>query len=197
MTKVNKQKQAAMPQKLLHELFDYNPVTGGWTNKTNRGSRARVGHPAGSLDKDGYVRIRISSIDYQAHRLAWAYVHGDFPEGEQPFIDHINGNPSDNRITNLKISSQAENNKNKKMKSNNTSGVTGVSRTEIVSSSGEMYRYWTAQWYDENGKEHKKAFSIGKLGEGEAKQMAINCRIEQIRLLEQNHNIIYSPRHGT
>lgn len=197
MTKVNKEKQAAVPQKVLHELFDYNSETGKWANKINRGARARKGQPAGCLKKDGYNQIMINGHSYYTRRLAWAYVYGDFPEGGQPLIDHINGNPSDNRIANLKISSHSENMKNQKMQSNNTSGVNGVYRQEIVSSSGKIYHYWIAQWYDENGKFRYKYFSITKLGENQAKQTAIDYREGQLRLLELNFGIVYSERHGT
>lgn len=196
MSKINKEKQAAVAQQVLRELFDYNPETGRWTNNTNRGTRARVGQPAGSLRKDGYVRIMINGYKYYAHRLAWAYVYGDYPEGEQPYIDHINGNPSDNRIINLKASSDGENMKNKKIRSSNTSGVNGVSRTEKKRPSGKVHCYWIAHWYDENGKLRGKYFSIHKLGEDSAKQLATDYRTEQIQLLELNFGIIYSERHG-
>ena len=198
--KINKEKQEAVPQKLLHELFDYNPETGKWTNKTTRCNRARVGQPSGSLSKDGYVVIRINGYIYLAHRLAWAYVYGDYPEGGQPFIDHINGNPSDNRIENLKVSSSGENNKNAKMKSNNKSGFAGARRCGLYNNSKKNPKinyYWVASWYDENGKLHNKYFPIHELGEEQAKQTAINYRVERIRLLELNYGIIYSGRHGT
>lgn len=198
MAKINKDKQAAVPQKVLHELFDYNSETGKWVNETNRGKRAKAGQPAGCLHKlTGYVRIKINGKQYQAHRLAWAYVYGDYPDGEQPYIDHINGKKDDNRIANLKISSGGDNMKNKEMYSSNTSGVNGVTRTEKVEPSGKIYYYWVAHWYNEKGKKRQKCFSINKLGEEVALKLAIDYRVEQIRLLEVNHGVIYSSRHGT
>lgn len=197
MAKINKEKQAAMPQKLLHELFDYDGLTGEWTNKTNRNSRARKGQPTGYLDKiTGYVRIKINGYGYRAHRLAWTYIYGDYPKGEQLLIDHINGNPSDNRIENLRISSHSENQRNQKISSRNMSGCIGVHRCEKTFHLGKTYAYWKATWRDENGKGREKNFNISKLGEEGAKQMAITHRAEQIRLLEQNHGIVYSDRHG-
>lgn len=197
MSSINKGKQAAVPQKVLHELFDYNEVTGKWINKTNRNSRARKGQTAGCLNKStGYVTVGINGQQYQAHRLVWAYVYGDFPEGEQPYIDHINGNPSDNRIENLKVSSHGENQKNRKMNSDNTSGIAGVYRQEKPSLSGKIYTYWTAQWCGENGKTCYKFFAVHTYGEEEAKQLAIKYRAEQLQLLEVNFGIKYSDRHG-
>lgn len=196
MAKINKEKQAAMPQKLLKELLEYNGATGGWVNKINRG-RARVGRTVGTLNKKtGYVVIGINGNMYQAHRLAWVYTYGDFPSGEQPFIDHINGKRADNRIENLRVSSHKENNKNKQMRHNNTSGVNGVSRVKNILPSGKINEYWRAHWYDEDGTMRSKNFSILKLGEKTAMKSAIDYREEQIRLLESNHDIIYSERHG-
>lgn len=198
MAKINKEKQAAMPQKLLLELFDYNGETGGWFNKTNRNSRARKGEVAGYVNKMGYVQISISGYTYLAHRLAWTITHGDYPDGEQPFIDHINGKRDDNRIANLRDSSGAENNRNRQMSSDNTSGIVGVRRAYAWNGNKtKLNWYWMATWCDENGKKRSKKFNIQKLGEGEARQMAINHRAEQLRLLELNHGIVYSERHGT
>lgn len=196
MAKISKENESLIPCALLKELLRYEYETGlfYWIKS---GKGRKFGQPAGCVDNVvGYVRIGINGHLYLAHRLAWLYVYGDYPNEEQPYIDHIDGNPSDNRIENLKVSSLAENQKNRQMQSNNTSGVTGVRRYEKVKPSGKIYSYWIANWRDENGKWREKSFPIHKLGEEEAKQMAIECRTEQIRLLELNHNIIYSERHG-
>lgn len=194
----NKEKQAAVPQKVLHELFDYNPTIGRlvWIKKTSpKANSIKIGQPAGSLRKDGYVSLNVNGYTYLVHRLVWTYVHGDYPDGEQPFIDHINGKRNDNRIENLKCSSNAENGRNQSMKASNTSGITGICRMNNGYMNNLLW-YWRAQWNDENGTPHRKDFSICKLGEDQAKQMAINHRAEQIRLLEENHGIVYSDRHG-
>lgn len=69
----------------------YDPETGRFTNK-------RTGMPAGYLNA-GYRLITLKSRRYQAHRLAWLYVHCEWPRFE---IDHINGHKADNRIANLR-----------------------------------------------------------------------------------------------
>lgn len=86
--------------------------------------------------------------------------------------------------------------RNISLKSNNKSGINGVSRYETVTPSGKIYAIWKATWCDDNGKGCNKTFNIEKLGEEAAKEAAINHRIEQIRLLEVNFGIIYSERHG-
>ena len=195
MSKINKEKQAAMPQKLLHELLDYDGLTGKW-KWIKTGSGRNPNREAGSVQKDGYVQIQIDGYRYLAHRLAWTYIHGDYPNGEQPFVDHINGKKDDNRIENLRVSSHGENQRNQKMHSRNKSGVTGVNRQKKERPSGKIDDYWVANWHDENGKNRDKTFNIEKLGEHRAKQAAIEYRNEQLSLLELNFGIIYSNRHG-
>lgn len=84
---------------LIKELLQYDQNTGIFTWKKTRGGNAKIGDVAGCLDKDGYVRININSRKYGAHRLAWFYVHGQWPKN---FIDHINRTKNDNRICNLR-----------------------------------------------------------------------------------------------
>lgn len=78
----------------------------------------------GSLDKDGYLIVKINKVNYKAHRLAWLYVYGEFPNSN---LDHINGIRTDNRIENLRVCSDLENARNTGLRSDNTSGYKGVS----------------------------------------------------------------------
>lgn len=107
----------------LRHLLDYDPDTGIFTNRTWRG-RASVGAKAGCLNALGYFRICLDYVDYAAHRLAWLHVHGVLPESQ---IDHINGDRADNRLSNLRLADNAENNRNRPLQKNNTSGFKGVS----------------------------------------------------------------------
>jgi hypothetical protein len=81
----------------LRELLDYSPASGQFTWLTTRG-RAGAGSVAGAIHKYGYQVIQIDGKGYGAHRLAWLFIYGDFPE----VIDHINGDRADNRIENLR-----------------------------------------------------------------------------------------------
>lgn len=100
----------------------YNNETGIFTrNCVMTGSS--IGAVCGSLKPSGYVVISIKTKLYRAHRLAWFYCHGRWPNGD---VDHINGNRSDNRIENLRESSRSENLCNSRVRKDNTSGARGV-----------------------------------------------------------------------
>ena len=107
----------------LRSVLHYSPETGIFTWKVSTARRVKVGDRAGSLDGDGYPRIRVCSRLYLAHRLAWLYTYGEWPKLT---IDHINRKKSDNRIANLRDVSHKQNNQNKSKYSHNTSGHTGV-----------------------------------------------------------------------
>lgn len=74
-------------------------------------------------DRGGYHKSRINGKHASAHRVIWALVHGEWPTDQ---IDHINGQPDDNRLCNLRCVTASENQKNKARHSNNTTGRTGV-----------------------------------------------------------------------
>lgn len=104
-------------QKLTHEqllaTLRYEPTTGEfhWLVHLGRGG---AGKPAGSIDGHGYRCIGIRGHDYKAHRLAWFYVHGTWPD---LCLDHINGDRADNRLANLRQATPAQNNANAKQRS--------------------------------------------------------------------------------
>lgn len=107
----------------LHELFTYDPATGEIRNKIDRGPRAKSGSVAGTINNLGYVIIGIGKKYYKAHRIAWVMAYGAI----SGHIDHANGDPSDNRITNLRQASRSQNMHNCKVRRDNSSGVKGVS----------------------------------------------------------------------
>jgi hypothetical protein len=83
----------------LRELLDYNAETGVFTWRVSRQGHCKAGSAAGARRHDGYIRICVDQRRVWGHRLAWFYVHGEWPSQQ---IDHINGNPSDNRMCNLR-----------------------------------------------------------------------------------------------
>lgn len=99
------------------ELFWKVPVGG-------QGARISAGSLAGHVNKVyGYCEIRIKGVLYKAHRLIWLLSTGTFPSA---FIDHINGDRSDNRLTNLREATPQENSRNMGKRKDNTSGCAGV-----------------------------------------------------------------------
>ena len=113
-----------MTQTDLKKVLHYDPITGVFTWRVNRGGKAMAGTVAGCTDHQGYRAIKVGNKTYMGHRLAWLYVHGYFPENG---IDHINRDSTDNRIINLREVSQQCNMRNTGNHRTNTSGVKGVS----------------------------------------------------------------------
>jgi hypothetical protein len=108
----------------LKEFLEYDRCSGLFKWIISKGSAGK-GRIAGKAHDFGYVLIRIDQKGYYAHRLAWLYEYGSFPQGH---VDHINGNPNDNRLENLRIASNTENMQNiKGVNKNNSSGFLGVS----------------------------------------------------------------------
>lgn len=111
-----------MNEKKLKDELTYNENTGEfkWNSSKSGIKKSRI---AGYTDAQGYVIIEHNKKQYKAHRLAWLYVHGEWPEHQ---IDHINGKRDDNRIENLRDVSQAHNTKNRAISTRNKSGIIGV-----------------------------------------------------------------------
>lgn len=116
-------KEPTLKHERLKEVLDYDPERGlfTWRKKLGKGN---LGETAGSLDRAGYVRIMIDGERLLARRLAWFYVHKRWPVGQ---IDHINVSNSDNRICNLREANQTQNQANRGIPKNNTTGFKGVS----------------------------------------------------------------------
>ena len=100
-----------MDQGRLREVLDYDPDTGIFTWKVRVSTHCRPGDEAGSPHARGYVVIGLDRCVYLAHRLAWFYVHGEWPEAE---IDHRNGVRTDNRLSNLRLATSTQNKQNRR-----------------------------------------------------------------------------------
>lgn len=108
----------------LRELLIYNPATGVFTWLVAPNNTIKVGDRAGYARPDGYRGLSIDGRLFLEHRLAWLYVYGAFPEGQ---LDHANGRHGDNRLSNLRPATSAQNQANGPVQKNNTSGHKGVS----------------------------------------------------------------------
>lgn len=108
---------------LLRHLFSFDPETGSLKWKNPRSPRVKPGAEAGRIGDQGYVTVGICGRFYRGHRVGFAIHFGRWPNG---MLDHINGVRSDNRISNLRECTNAQNLRNAKRSSANTSGVKGV-----------------------------------------------------------------------
>lgn len=167
-------------QAQLKDLFSYCPATGLFTRIVSRSNRVKVGDVAGTITRKGYRRISINDKGYLAHRLAWLYMHDFMPV----MIDHKDRNPSNNRIGNLRIATESLNAKNAKIRSDNTSGVTGVCF-------GKRRGTWFARI-----NHHKRIINLGTFA---TKEEAIQARRDAEKkysymLIRKQHNQIEGVR---
>jgi len=139
-------------QELLKECINYDTDLGIFTwlkrplshfknqHSCSAWNGRRSGKQAGCADKRGYVFIGIGEKLYTAHRLAFLYMEGVFPE----CVDHINQIKSDNRWVNLREANYPINSRNMPSRSDNSSGFTGVSWSKVAN-----------KWVAQIGVDHK------------------------------------------
>ena len=128
--------KADLTLEYVKSRLDYDESTGNLFWK-----RCQAGHKR----KSGYVSIHIDGVEVKAHQLVWFIAHGKWPE---TLIDHINGDPSDNRLENLRDASAKVNGQNKRRAyKNSTSAMLGAAWN-----SGRAK--WQSQVTDNNGKRH-------------------------------------------
>ena len=109
-------------KQLITEYFDHKDGHLYWKKVMHTNKQYLVGQEVGSIHKTGYRHVTWMGKIHKVHRLIFLLEHGYLPKE----IDHINGDRQDNRIENLREVSRSENQFNKAMCSNNTSGFRGV-----------------------------------------------------------------------
>lgn len=165
----------------LRQLISYNPETGlvtwAYRHPGTRGNRIFNGKfggkDAGSHHNAGYTRICIRGVTYLAHRVAWAFTYNEEPPEQ---IDHINGDRSDNRISNLRAANYSINAKNRAKMSRNTSGFSNVSWSKAAGKWQAMFRH------------HGELHYVGLFETPEEAGAAVNSA---------KAGLGYSERHGT
>ena len=175
---------------VIKAWFDYNAETGditwkswvnpAWYKKEGyyvRFMEERAGKPVEfNKHPDGHLRVSAGGTKgIYAHHIAWVLTHGKMPNN---YIDHIDGDPENNRVENLRDVHHKINLRNQKMSSRNTSGVTGVSLDKRVNKWRAMVKfagiYWSLGYYDtiEQAAEAREGF------------------------LAENEQLGYTKRHG-
>ena len=120
---MTREKRRFITQKELTEFMRYDYETTRFYWLVRKSKKTRIGDIAGYLKKDGYRSIRIDQVQYQEHLLVWLYHYGKFPDN---LIDHIDRNPSNNSIDNLRECLPSENLRNVGILKRNSSGYKGV-----------------------------------------------------------------------
>lgn len=98
----------------LSHKFDYNPDTGELTHKQGRFKGKVAGSPLEANGGYRYLCLGKSGKGYSlvAHRVIWGIYSGEFAP-EDMVIDHVDGDPDNNRIKNLRAVTKSESQKNK------------------------------------------------------------------------------------
>lgn len=107
----------------LLELVNYDPDTGLFTNRVRRSNVSPIGKILGTKNSSGHLVAQIDKKIYLLHRLAWFYYYKEWPKN---ILDHIDRNPENNRIHNLREATKITNSYNSKLRKDNTSGIKGV-----------------------------------------------------------------------
>lgn len=137
--------EITLTQAYLKEVFQYEDGHLCWlidSRKTKHGQRA------GRTKSNGYCEVGLNGKLHGTHRIIFMMFHGYMPR----IIDHIDGNPSNNKIENLREASHAENMRNSQRPKNNTSGFKGVYLDR-------RNNHWIAQCWHENNKKHLGSYA--------------------------------------
>lgn len=174
-----------------HFLLDADSPSGLVKIKINEEiiTKKRVGHRHFRKNKPKSWQLPFEGHRYVVHRIIWIMTYGSIDP--DLVIDHLDGNPFNNSINNLKLKTQKNNTRNTRLNVKNTSGFSGV----YLSTNTRGLKYYVARWNELDGKRKSKLFSVKKLGKFTAKALAVEYREKQIqRLIIEGAD--YTERHG-
>lgn len=159
-----------LTQAEVRRNLSYDPDTGKlvWLVPA---ARRVVGAEAGYLRPDGYRAVRLHWNKYLSHRLAWFYIHGEWPP---KFIDHINGDRADNRLSNLRLADHSTNGMNRGPQDNRSWGR-GVHKVKGC-------RSWAAEIKNGGVKQYLGSFPTPELARAAFAEAAKATRGEFVRI---------------
>ncbi len=127
-------------QEYLKSVLHYNQDTGVFTWLIKPKRTMNIGDIAGGYTDRGYIKIKLLGRLWRAHHLAWLYMTGELPPSQ---LDHINGVKDDNRISNLRIANNTEQQGNQKLMKTNKTGLKGVCKSKAP---GKWYARISVNW---------------------------------------------------
>ena len=199
---MNTDKALPIDKEVLSKVFYYDPTsTTGlrWKvwNKAHGPVRRNAGDVAGKLyycsgekrkHEKHMGRVTYSGKTYPIHRVIWTLEVGEIPD--EFIIDHIDGNPFNNTLENLRCIHSFDNPRNAKKRKDNKTGLTGVS---IISNG--TGRFYVCAYYYDNGVMKTKQWPLTQYSEKDALSLAAAWRTSKLKELEKD-GIFYSQRHG-
>lgn len=151
----------------LDRAFSYDKDTGKlfWRLSKKGNSRASAGMEAGHLGGNGYLYVRHLGKTLLVHRIAWLLSHKEWPKA---YVDHINMNATDNRLSNLRECNPAQNLQNRKATRRNKCGFKGVCRNTgrgkpwraTIAVNGKQKHVGTFDTPEEAGEAYLKAAKV-------------------------------------
>jgi hypothetical protein len=172
----------------------FNTIVFG--GKNHKQHLRKPGDPAGSKEYDNRTklplawRITHNKARYQAHRIIYV-LHSKIEIPDGFIIDHLDGNPFNNKLDNLKLKTIRENNQNVRKKKINKLGVTGV----FLELDNGVETAYTATWSDLESNPCRKRFYFSRYPRELAFDLAVEFRKSKIEELKQA-GMKYTDRHG-
>ena len=149
-----------LPLQRIYELLKYDEESGNLLWKTDR-LNTKAGKVAGCLNTAGYVQVYLDNVPYYAHRIIYAL---SFSQKAFEFIDHVDGNRSNNRLNNLREVSSAANAQNNKVRG------TTLSRYGWCSSITTNYQQKHLGYFDTEEEAHQAYLEAKKIYHPEARR---------------------------
>lgn len=160
--------------------YDEESPTGLVWTKTSHNKSYVQGRPAGAYlrqvnGKPNGIIVKVNDVPYRANRIIWVLCKGEIPEGY--YIDHLDGNPWNNKLSNLVAKSPRANTQNLGLATNNQTGFKGV----CLYTRKNGFTHAIAIVVDKNLKKIYKSYSVAKYGEEQALRLANEWRTAKLK----------------